>query len=302
MNEKVNSMVNTKKTFKGSSILRIKGVYDSLKAADKRLADYILQNVEKTVNLTIEELAKDSNSSYATISRFCKKVGFSGFKEFKSNLINDIAANKGFEELIETLTIEPNATTESVCEKVYEISSKILEESMAIIDYSSIDAVVEKILQANNVCFIGAGASGISARYAYSKFFRIGIPCWYEADSTLYKMKISILTEKDVLFAISSSGRTAEIVECARMANKSNTHVISLSDFAISPLTKVSNSNLYTTPRNASLFLNIDIPLIIGQIAIIDILYSCCCIRMAKKASDLYSKTKMSADAEKLKF
>jgi RpiR family transcriptional regulator, carbohydrate utilization regulator len=295
-------MVIANKGFKGSGILRIKGVYDSLKAADKRLADYILQNVEKAVNLTIEELAESSNSSYATISRFCKKIGFSGFKEFKSNLINDIVTNKNFEELIDTFTIDSNASTECICEKVYELSSKILEESMTIIDYASIDLAVEKIINANNVCFIGAGASGISARYAYTKFFRIGIPCYHEADSTLYKMKVSILTEKDILFAISSSGRTAEIVECARMANKNNVHVISLSDFAISPLTKVSNTNLYTTPRNASLFLNIDMPLIIGQIAIIDILYSCCCIRMSEKAANLYNQTKTSADAEKLKF
>ena len=295
-------MANTKRTFKGSCILRIQGVYDSLKAADKRLADYILQNVEKTVGLTIEELAKDSNSSYATISRFCKKVGFSGFKEFKGNLLNDAAANKGFEELSEPFTIDPNASTESVCEKVYGLSKRILDESMTILDYPAIDAAVDKILKAESVCSIGAGASGISARYAYSKFFRIGIPSYYEADSTLYKMKVSILTEKDVLFAISSSGRTAEIVECARMASKNNVHVISLSDFAISPLTKVSNSNLYTTPRNASLFLDMDMPLIIGQIAIIDILYSCCCVKMSNKAADLYSKTKLSADAEKLKI
>lgn len=295
-------MANTKKTLKGSGILRIKGVYDSLKAADKRLADFILQNTEQAVNLTIAELAESSNSSYATISRFCKKIGFSGFKEFKSNLINDIVTNKNFEEVIDTFTIDSDASTENISEKVYELSSKILEESMSIIDYSSIDAAVEKIINASNVCFIGAGTSGISARYAYTKFFRIGIPCYHETDSTLYKMKVSILTEKDILFAISSSGRTAEIVECARMANKSNVHVISLSDFAISPLTKVSNTNLYTTPRNAGLFLNIDMPLIIGQIVIIDILYSCCCIRMSEKAANLYNKTKISADAEKLKF
>lgn len=294
-------MANPKKTLKGSGILRIKGVYDSLKAADKRLADFILGNTEQTVNLTIAELAESSNSSYATISRFCKKIEFSGFKEFKINLINDIIANKNFEELIDTF-IDSDASTESICEKVYELSSKILEESMTIIDYSSIDAAVEKIINASNVCFIGAGTSGISARYAYTKFFRIGIPCYHETDSTLSKMKVSILTEKDILFAISSSGRTAEIVECARMANKSNIHVISLSDFALSPLTKVSNTNLYTTPRNAGLFLNIDMPLIIGQIVIIDILYSCCCIRMAEKAANLYNKTKISADAEKLKF
>ena len=113
---------------------------------------------------------------------------------------------------------------------------------------------------------------------------------------------LSILDENDVLFVISSSGRTAEIVECARIANLNKAYVVSLSDFAISPLTKVSDTNLYTTPRNATLFQNIDMPLIIGQITLIDILYSCCCLRMIEKSSFLYSKTKSSADAEKLKF
>jgi RpiR family carbohydrate utilization transcriptional regulator len=203
--------------------------------------------------------------------------------------------------LIDSFRISSDATTEQVCEKVFETSSKILEESMTIIDYAAIDKAVDRLINAANVCFIGAGTSGISARYAYTKFFRIGIPCYHEADATLYKMKVSILTENDVLFAISSSGRTAEIVECARIANKNNVCVISLSDFAISPLTKVSDTNLYTTPRNANLFLDIDMPLIIGQITLVDILYSCCCLKMSDKSADLYIKTKSSADAEKLK-
>src|ERR1035437_1697871 len=154
-------MSNIGKTLKDSGILRIKGVYDSLKAADKRLADFILQNAEKVVNLTIEELAGSSKSSYATISRFCKKVGFSGFKEFKGNLINDIATNQNFNEIFDAFSTDSNVSTERICEKVYELSSKILEESMAMIDFSLIDLVVEKLINAENVGFIGTGASGI---------------------------------------------------------------------------------------------------------------------------------------------
>jgi DNA-binding MurR/RpiR family transcriptional regulator len=295
-------MTGTSKILKGSGILRINGVYDSLKPADKRLADFILQKTETVINLTIDELAASSDTSYATISRFCKKIGFGGFKEFKGNLVNDIGTKQNYEELTDSFRISSDATTEQVCEKIFETSSKILEESMTIIDYAAIDKAVDRLTRAANVCFIGAGTSGISARYAYTKFFRIGIPCSHEADATLYKMKVSILTENDVLFAISSSGRTSEIVECARIANKNNVYVISLSDFAISPLTKISDTNLYTTPRNANLFLDIDMPLIIGQITLIDILYSCCCLKMSDKSADLYLKTKSSADAEKLKY
>ena len=285
---------------KGSCILRIKGLYDSLKSAEKRLVDYILQNPEETVNSTMEELGAKSDSSYATISRFCKKVGFNGFKDFKNSLIQDVMRNNSIEDNIKDFTIAKNASVATVCEKIFDFSCKILEDSISILDVSTIEKAVDKILAAKAVHFIGAGTSGVSARYAFTKFFRLGISCFYESDPVIFKMKASILSDMDVLFAISSSGRTASIVESARIAKKNNTCVISLSDFAISPLTKASDINLYTTPRNTSLFLNMEMPLIIGQITLIDIIYSCCNIRLAEKASDLFHRTKDSADEEKI--
>ena len=56
------------------------------------------------------------------------------------------------------------------------------------------------------------------------------------------------MSDKDVLFAISSSGRTGNIIEAANLANENKVTVISLTDFAVSPLTKISDLNLHTTP------------------------------------------------------
>lgn len=286
---------------KGGCILRISSIYDDLKTAERRIGDYVLKHSEDVVDFTIEELALKSSSSYATITRFCKRIGYSGYKEFKSSLINDIILNRGVDELIYNLSISNDTTTESISEKIYALALNVLEDSYKIMDASVIDAAAEKMLNAASICFIGAGYSGISARYAYSKFFRIGLPCFSELDSTLYRMKISIMTEQDVLFAISSSGRTGNIIDAVDLAKQHNVTIVSLTDFAISPLTKISDLNLHTTPRNVNLFMNIDMPLIIGQIAIIDVLYSCCCVRLAEKASDKYKKTKASSDAEKLR-
>jgi len=286
---------------KGSCILRLQGVLADLNTAEKRVADYVLQNAEEVANYTVEDLADKAKSSYATITRLCKRLGYVGFKEFKSNLINDAFWSRGMDNLVYEMSITKGATTETISEKVYTLAMNMLEDSYKIMDASIIESAVDKMLAAGSICFIGAGYSGISARYGYSKFFRIGLPCYSELDSTLYRMKISIMQETDVLFAISSSGRTNNIIEAVRLAKKNNVTVISLSDFAITPLTKLSDYNLYTTPRNANLFMEIDMPLLIGQIAIIDVLYSCCCVRLAEKAVENYDKTKASTDAEKMK-
>ena len=288
-------------TTKGSCIIRLQSLQQGLMAAEKRVADFVLQNSEQVINLTIEELAAESKTSYATIVRVCKRLGYSGYKEFKSNLISDVIYSRGVDDFITDQAINADTTTAVIAEKIYALATSILDDGYRIMDPGIIDQAVDKIISAGSISVIGAGYSGVSARYAASKLFRIGLPSVFEMDLTLSRMKISIMTERDVLFAISSSGRTSNTIEAVRLAKQSGVTVISLSDYAVSPLTKISDINLFTTPRNANLFMNIDLPLIIGQIAIIDVLFSCCCVRLAERASANFEKTKASSDAEKLK-
>ena len=57
---------------------------------EKRIADYIRRNIEAAVYMTIEELAKATYTSHSAIIRLCKKMGFSGFKEFRFELGREV--------------------------------------------------------------------------------------------------------------------------------------------------------------------------------------------------------------------
>lgn len=287
---------------KSSCRLRIKGMYDSLKSAEARLADFILQNPEESINLTIQELADQSNTSYATVTRFCKKMGYSGYKDFRNGMIQDAVNHQSYEALEEDLNISLQESIETISENIYRFFIRSLEESLSILNYNLIEQAVDALTHANTICFIGTGTSGISARYAYSRFFRIGLSCVFEADATLYRMQVSTLKPGDVLFAISSSGRSSDIVKCATIARKNGVKVISLSDFAVSPLTKNSDITIFTTPRNASLFQNIDMPLVVNQITVIDVLYSSCCSRFPEEAARIYQNTRLQQKEEKMRI
>lgn len=287
---------------KSSCLLRIRGMFDSFKSAEARLAEYVLHNQETAVNLTIDELATKSQTSYATVARFCKKLGYDGYKDFKNSLIQDVVNRQSCEALEEDLNINLHESLEDICQSVYRFFIRSLEESLSILDYAIIEQAVNQLIAAKTICFIGAGTSGISARYAYSRFFRIGLSCVFEADAALYRMRVATLRPGDLLFAISSSGRSSDIVNCAITAQKNGVTVISLSDFAVSPLTKNSDINLFTTPRNASLFQNIDMPLVVSQITVIDALYSCCCAKFPQEAAQIYQSTRLLQKEEKLKI
>ncbi len=281
-------------------LLKIRGSFDSLKTAERRIAQYICEHPSEVVGLTINELVDRSKASYTSVSRFCKKMGYVGFKELKADLANDIIYESQDISSIPDVICTIGMSAEDILQHVYASSIQVLEDCMTITDLEMIDTVVNKMLSAHSIHFIGTGFSGLSAQYACTKFFRIGLPCIFEPDTTIRRMRISLTQKDDLVFAISSSGRSKEIVECARIAKKCGASVVSLSDFTFSALSKVSDWNLYTTPRNMNIFMNIDMPLTIGQLMVLDTIYVFCCRKLEKRATERYHLTQIATDEEKL--
>lgn len=280
-------------------LLRIRGVYGSFKSAELRLADYILNNAGEVVNMTMEELEAESRSSYATIYRFCKKLGFSGFKELKQSLVADILQDSTPRETPDDLLIRAGMDARAIAERVFAFSRQVLDDCRSMFNLEAIQEAVDLLVNGHQVLCVGGGTSGVSARYAFTKFFRLGIDCQVELDPVLSKMKTGMLSSDDVLFAISSSGRTRFVIEIAELAQERGAKVVALTDYAISPLTKMADVNLYTTPRNVNHHLQLEMPLLIGQITIIDVLQMCCIPKLPSAAVDGYRRTKQVADTEK---
>lgn len=289
----------------GSCLLKIQGLRDSVKMAEKRLAEYILDNPEHVTTLTMEQLADSSASSYATIYRFVKKLGYPGFKEFKSSLIHNVAKNDatgdgGDKDILSFFELGRKTSIPDICSTAQSFFVQTIRECISIVDPAVFEEAVDMLLAADKIFFIGTGTSYISSLYAHSKFMRIGLNCSHEAEMIFGRLQASLLNENDVLFAISSSGRSQAVVETARVAKNNGAKVIGLSDFAISPLTKLSTLNLHTTPRSvAESSMAMDFPLIVGQIVILDILYLRCSAKLGDPAREAYIKTKIEAEREK---
>ena len=64
--------------------------YNNFFDAEKKIADYILANKTKVIEMTISELAEKAGTSEATITRFCKKCNMKGFHHLKITLAQEI--------------------------------------------------------------------------------------------------------------------------------------------------------------------------------------------------------------------
>lgn len=281
-----------------SCTLRLRAILGSLKSAERRVADYILEHPSDVMNSTINELADKTGTSYATITRLIRKIGFSGFRDMKKSLYEDTLSNTSLDTLNTIVRLQEN-TSDEICRNLYQQCIGIMDACYRQIDLKALENAADIILKCHELNIIGTGLSAIIARYAYLHFLRIGLNVHCDEDATTYKMRASLMKEDDVLFVVSSSGRSSNILECAGIAQKNGTQIIALCDYAISPLSQTADVALFTTPRNVSQFMDIDMPLIQGQLFLLDTLYFVCCMKMGKKASELYSLTRQATALEK---
>ena len=97
--------------------LKIKILYDEMGKAEKQIADWILANPGKIISLSIVELAELCGCSEATIVRFSKRLGLSGYQELKISL----ASESGSSVVNASITAEDSAfgMFEKVCNDIY---------------------------------------------------------------------------------------------------------------------------------------------------------------------------------------
>lgn len=285
-----------------SILTKIQGRYAAMSTAEKALADFILDNAASVVQMTIAQLASDSGTSYSTVCRFCQGLGFDGYKSFKKGLTQDIISAGPQETDFADFELVRGESVRQICEKTFHLFSGILTDCAALLNLETLENAVATITRAKMLYIIGSGASAASGLYAHTRLLRLGIPCSVKADPTIFQMKAALMRRGDVLLAISSSGRTSTIIQAANTAKAMDAAVISISDYNVSPLQRYSDINLYTTARNAGKHVNVDMPLTIGQIALIDILYSCCGAALGEKGRQFYESTKGAADIGKSKI
>ena len=67
----------------------IREKYNQIFMAERKVADFVLENPERAVNANVSELANLSGVSDATVIRFCKRIGFQGHYPHRYRVRND---------------------------------------------------------------------------------------------------------------------------------------------------------------------------------------------------------------------
>lgn len=262
--------------------------------SDKILIEYIKKNIEDVFYKSISQIAKESGIGEATITRFSKKMGYSGLQDFKVTLAREISGLQN--RKIINRSIENDEGVMESARKLFNSDIRILENTFNIIDGDDIEKATDMIINAKKIFFMGIGYSGMTAEDSNYKFTRIGFNCMALDSSHNMIMMASIMDEDDVVVAISHSGETDEMIKAVKIAKSNGASVISVTEDKSSRLKDISDISLGYFSGESILETG-SISSKMAQFFIIDLVYTQV---VKEKSSEVVERKIKTTDAIKL--
>lgn len=242
----------------------MRGILASLNPTDRLIADCVLADPEKAITSSIAQLKEECGASVGAIVAFCRRLGLSGFAEFKISLARDLAQSG--------LPAGQVPATGSLLEQVFHVHSQSLSETLRINPTEQFDRIAQIIDKARRIELFSIGLSYPVAHTAHSKFLLLGLQSSAHFDSHVQLIAATQVQKGDVAIGISLSGTTRETVECLEVAKANGATTIGLTNAMKSPITTHSDFCLYATPSEIKYF---QAPLAsrVTQLALIDALF-----------------------------
>lgn len=253
--------------------LRIRGIYDSLSNAEKKVADYFLNNMENVFNMPIAVLAQEAGVSKVAWVRFCKAIGFEGLKDLKKALFAQL--HRKVDETIAApfSDVREVLSTQALIDGIKRNSIQAIQDTAELLDPDALERAALSILKAKSVRIFGAGASGLVGEDLHSKLMRINKNTYFSTDHHTQLTYAANMTAQDVAVLISMSGKTRDILEMLSLARHCGTPTIALTKYSKTPLA-----------MNADIVLSISAPEIsmrsgamssrLAQLMVIDALFT----------------------------
>lgn len=246
--------------------------YYSFTLSEKKLADFMLSNQDGLAYLSIGQLAEGAGVAEATVSRFCRRLGFKNFVEFKLTAAN---AALRFKPANNPLSgqIEEDDTVDDICRKLYSAEMDAIGQTMEVLDASAVVAAADLLEQAPRVLFMGQGGSMLIAQEAAHLFSTVGNHFIPVIDSHLQAMAAAMMDENDVILFFSYSGSTRAMMETLNLAKKRGGKVILVTRFPHSPGAEISDIVLQCG-ANENPLQSGSIAARIAQMYLLDVLFS----------------------------
>ena len=252
-----------------SILLKIKRLYPEMGSSERKIADWLTANFQEIIGLSINELATRCGCGEATIVRFSRRLGLSGYQELKLKIAQESAntAQGG------VLGVEQDDSCYDIFNKRIRDIAVALENTKTVLSPAEIEKAANVIKDAHRIVIFGLGNSASIAVDAQHKFLRAGLDAIAYCDNHMQAIAASHLHKGDVAIGVSHSGASIDVVDALKTARETGATTICITNFGESPINEHSDIVL-NTRSDETKYTILAMSSRIAQLAIFDAIYT----------------------------
>lgn len=218
------------------------------------IKNYILEHPEDIERMSARELGKATFTSAASVTRFCRKLGYKGYPEFRFKFISEIKfSTTKTKENIELLG-EENVVT--IVRKVTEVQKRAIEETSEGISFEKLKRVAENIHKAETVDFYAFDVNYYLTQYGSSQYFHARKKTNTYTATNMQAINALMSDEKHFAIFISHTGENGKLVEIAKILKEKKTKFLVITANKDSTLVSLADDFLFASaPKSFQEFL-----------------------------------------------
>lgn len=232
----------------------IEAAASSLPPSLARIAAVVRENPSTVIEMTINELAQECSTSVASVVRFCRAIGFSGYAPLRMALATELgkeAAQFSARGAFGSEISDADSLREAVS-KLAALELLAIEETVEHLDFDVLDAAIGDIDRAERILLYGIGASQFVAEDLAHKLLRVGRNAHVITDPHEAIAATVLHTGPTVAIGFSHSGATRETIRFLQTAGGNGAATIAVTSAKDSPLARQADHALFTEVRESS--------------------------------------------------
>lgn len=217
-----------------------------------RLADHILAHPMQSATMGIEELASHSGVSIATVNRFVRFLGLSGFAEFRSRLVEAFRRTVAPIEKLRGLEQQPNDPS-SIFACGLRMAAADLTESESLLGAESCEIAARLVLESRMVVIVGLGISAITAQLTaelIEPFCQRQIVLNGWGGQERMARRAMQVREGDLAIIITIPRYSRATVDSARSLREAGARILGITDAPTSPIVPYCDAVLFSGARH----------------------------------------------------
>ena len=211
-----------------------------LSGVEQRIARVLLEDPQRFTTFSMSDLAAEADVSQGSIINFSKKFSGGGFPNLKLKIAECLASH----EQKPFSLVDPGEGVIDAFQKAMAGQMRAYQNTAALNDPAVLQRVAEQILSAKKVEIYGTFRSAVVATDFFYQLLQLGIPAMFIDDYWTRRVSAHMVDSESLIFAISASGKTKEVLHTVSIAQENGATVVCLTNNRNSPLAEMADDVL----------------------------------------------------------